>query len=108
MSVSKALEHSAMHCKKKLDLIWVESSHLEDEHKETNPAEYYKAWHSVSTANGILVPVGFLRIYFMNDSNIMFRAVSASVVPRVWSRVPNGPVRTMFLTWVFAWVCKWP
>lgn len=59
MSVSKALEHSAMHCKKKLDLIWVESSHLEDEHKETNPAEYYKAWHSVSTANGILVPVRF-------------------------------------------------
>jgi CTP synthase len=57
LSVIKALEHSAMHCQKKLSLIWVESSHLEEEHKEANPAEYYKAWHSVSTANGILVPV---------------------------------------------------
>ena len=57
MSVSKALEHSAMHCKKKLNLIWVESSHLENEHQDSNPAEYYKAWHSVSTASGILVPV---------------------------------------------------
>ena len=57
MSVSKALEHAAMHCKKKLDLIWVESSHLEDQHEQTNPAEYYKAWHAVSTASGIIVPV---------------------------------------------------
>ncbi|RJE20004.1 CTP synthase [Aspergillus sclerotialis] len=59
MSVSKALEHAAMHCKKKLDLIWVESSHLEDQHEQTNPAEYYKAWHAVSTASGIIVPGGF-------------------------------------------------
>lgn len=57
MSVSKALEHAAMHCKKKLDLIWVEASHLEDNHQQTNPAEYYKAWHAVSTASGIIIPV---------------------------------------------------
>lgn len=57
MSVTKALEHAAMHCKKKLHLIWVESSHLEENHEQTNPAEYYKAWHAVSTADGIIVPV---------------------------------------------------
>lgn len=57
MSVTKALEHAAMHCKKKLNLIWVESTHLEEEHKQKSPAEYYKAWHALSTANGILVPV---------------------------------------------------
>ncbi|KAF4215263.1 hypothetical protein CNMCM8980_010341 [Aspergillus fumigatiaffinis] len=80
MSVSKALEHSAMHCKKKLDLIWVESSHLEDEHKETNPAEYYKAWHSVSTANGILVPGGFGE-----------RGTEGMVKSAQWARTNNVP-----------------
>jgi CTP synthase len=59
LSVSKALEHAAMHCKKKLDLVWIDASHLEDATQETSPAEFYKAWHAVSTANGILVPGGF-------------------------------------------------
>lgn len=30
MSVIKSLEHAAMHCKKKLNLVWVDASHLED------------------------------------------------------------------------------
>lgn len=59
LSVSKALEHAAMHCKKKLDLLWIDASNLEEGTQETAPAEYYKAWHAVSTANGILVPGGF-------------------------------------------------
>ncbi|KAL2217334.1 CTP synthase [Thermoascus aurantiacus ATCC 26904] len=59
MSVIKALEHAAMHCKKKLDLIWVDASSLEDATQETSPAEYHKAWHSVCIADGILVPGGF-------------------------------------------------
>lgn len=59
MSVCKALEHAAMHCKKKLDLIWVDSSHLEDTTQQTSPADYHKAWHAVCMANGILVPGGF-------------------------------------------------
>lgn len=83
MSVSKALEHAAMHCKKKLDLIWVEASHLEDNHQQTNPAEYYKAWHAVSTASGIIVPVCLIYPQVPNTSNIAVRVVSASVAPRV-------------------------
>lgn len=59
LSVSKALEHAAMHCKKKLDLLWIDASNLEDSTQESAPAEYYKAWHAVSTAHGILVPGGF-------------------------------------------------
>ena len=42
-----------MHCRKKLNLIWIESTHLEDEHKTNNPAEYYSAWHNLTTANGV-------------------------------------------------------
>ncbi|KAI9929593.1 CTP synthase ura7 [Aspergillus wentii] len=80
MSVSKALEHSAMHCKKKLNLIWVESTHLEEEHKTANPAEYYKAWHSVSTANGILVPGGFGE-----------RGTEGMIKSAQWARTNNVP-----------------
>jgi CTP synthase len=59
MSVIKSLEHAAMHCKKKLNLIWVDASHLEDAAQESSPAEFHKAWHAVCTADGILVPGGF-------------------------------------------------
>ncbi|KAL3419251.1 CTP synthase [Phlyctema vagabunda] len=59
LSVIKSLEHSAMHCGKKLNLIWVDASNLEDQAKTENPAEFHKAWHEVCTANGILVPGGF-------------------------------------------------
>ena len=59
LSVIKALEHSAMRCAKKLNLIWVDASNLEDQTKTNNPAEFHKAWHEVCTADGILVPGGF-------------------------------------------------
>lgn len=58
-SVAKALEHAAMYCRKKLNLVWVDSSHLEDETKQDNAKDYYKAWHDLVDANGILVPGGF-------------------------------------------------
>jgi len=50
ISVSKALEHSAMYCRKKLELVWVDSSHLEDETQRDSPADFHKAWHAVCTA----------------------------------------------------------
>jgi CTP synthase len=59
LSVIKSLEHSAMRCGKKLELIWVDASNLEDQAKTDNPAEFHKAWHAVCTADGILVPGGF-------------------------------------------------
>jgi len=59
LSVIKSLEHSAMRCGKKLNLIWVNASNLEAQAQSDNPAEFHKAWHEVCTANGILVPGGF-------------------------------------------------
>ena len=59
LSVIKSLEHAAMACTKKLDLIWVDASHLENKTLQSSPADYHKAWHEVCTANGILVPGGF-------------------------------------------------
>ncbi|KAH8671785.1 CTP synthase-like protein [Tricladium varicosporioides] len=59
LSVIKSLEHSAMRCGKKLNLVWVDASNLEEQAKTENPAEFHKAWHAVCTADGILVPGGF-------------------------------------------------
>ena len=59
LSVIKSLEHAAMACTKKLNLIWVDASHLETQTLQSSPADYHKAWHEVCTANGILVPGGF-------------------------------------------------
>ncbi|KKA24765.1 CTP synthase [Rasamsonia emersonii CBS 393.64] len=59
LSVIKSLEHSAMACRRKLNIIWVDASHLEKTTGEANPEAYHKAWHEVCTADGILVPGGF-------------------------------------------------
>ncbi|KDQ60060.1 hypothetical protein JAAARDRAFT_594888 [Jaapia argillacea MUCL 33604] len=59
MSVVKALEHSAFRCHRKLVLQWVESSDLEPETQDGNPAKYHDAWRAVVGAGGILVPGGF-------------------------------------------------
>ena len=61
LSVIKSLEHACMACGSKLELLWVDASHLELESEQQHPAEYYKAWHSVTSADGILVPGYALR-----------------------------------------------
>ena len=59
LSVIKSLEHASMECGRKLEILWVEASLLEDKAKTRSPAEHYKAWHDVTSADGILVPGGF-------------------------------------------------
>lgn len=59
LSTIKALEHSSMRCRRKLEIVWVEASDLEHEIKETNKQIFEKAWNDVSTADGILIPGGF-------------------------------------------------
>ncbi|MCJ1313435.1 CTP synthase ura7 [Agyrium rufum] len=59
LSVIKSLEHAAMACAKKLNLVWVEASHLEQQTQQTAPADFHKAWTVICIAQGILVPGGF-------------------------------------------------
>jgi CTP synthase len=60
LSVVKALEHSAMRIRRKLQLLWIDSEDLEPTSKGgPAQAKYHKAWHEVSTAAGIIVPGGF-------------------------------------------------
>lgn len=59
MSVIKSLEHSAMACKRKLILVLVNASLLQEESTTSSSIEYDKAWETVKAADGILIPIGF-------------------------------------------------
>jgi CTP synthase len=59
LSVVKALEHSSMHLKRKLNLKWVDSEHLEPQTQTSSPVKFHQAWHDVCKASGIIVPGGF-------------------------------------------------
>jgi CTP synthase len=59
LSVIKSLEHSAMACQRKLNLLWVDASNLESATLSAHPESYHKAWHELCTADGVLVPGGF-------------------------------------------------
>lgn len=58
-SVKSSLEHAAMTCGRHLDLVWIDSSHLEKATLMTSDELYYKAWQQLCTADGVLVPGGF-------------------------------------------------
>ncbi|KAI5846480.1 CTP synthase [Morchella snyderi] len=80
LSVIKSLEHSAMRCGRKLNLIWVEAEALETQMGTLDPARYHKAWHDVCTANGVLVPGGF-----------GVRGTEGMIAAAKWARTNNTP-----------------
>lgn len=59
LSVIKSLEHSAMACGRKLNLVWIDASNLEQTSLQSSPESFHKAWHELCTADGVLVPGGF-------------------------------------------------
>jgi CTP synthase len=59
LSVRKSLEHSAMRCKRKLNLVSVDSEHLEHDMQQKDPTKYHNAWKAVCESQGVLVPGGF-------------------------------------------------
>ena len=59
LSVMKSLEHASMHCKRRLDIVWVEASHLQPETELDDPKLYQQSWGKIRESDGILVPGGF-------------------------------------------------
>ncbi|KAI0907286.1 CTP synthase N-terminus-domain-containing protein [Ustulina deusta] len=59
MSVTKALEHSSMHLRLNLKLLWIDAEHLEPGMKAADPEKYQEAWDTLHTASGLIVPGGF-------------------------------------------------
>ncbi|KAL8928108.1 MAG: hypothetical protein Q9172_001018 [Xanthocarpia lactea] len=80
LSVRKSLEHASMRCARKLEITWLNSSDLEPQTEITSPAAYHKAWGSLCTASGILVPGGFGQ-----------RGTEGMVAAAKWAREKNIP-----------------
>jgi CTP synthase len=53
LSVRKSLEHSAMRCRRKLNLISVDSRHLEHDMQQKDPTKYHNAWKAICEAQGV-------------------------------------------------------
>jgi len=59
LSVRKSMEHASMRCHRRLNLIPVDSEHLEEQTRQSEPAKHQAAWDAVRKAQGVLVPGGF-------------------------------------------------
>jgi CTP synthase len=80
ISVIKSLEHSAMACQRKLNLVWVDASHLEQATRDASPEQFHKAWHELCTADGVLVPGGFGQ-----------RGTEGMIAAATWARTKPKP-----------------
>ncbi|KAI9726617.1 MAG: CTP synthase ura7 [Chrysothrix sp. TS-e1954] len=81
LSVIKSLEHAAMHCRRKLNLVWVDASHLETTMRDADPAAFHKSWHDLCTADGIIIPGGFGT-----------RGTEGMIAAAKWARETKHPV----------------
>ncbi|KAI9671010.1 MAG: CTP synthase ura7 [Alyxoria varia] len=59
LSIKKSLEHATMHCKRKLDVMWVEASNLQPETEMDDPKLHQQSWRKIYESDGMLVPGGF-------------------------------------------------
>ncbi|KAJ3342571.1 CTP synthase ura7 [Gonapodya sp. JEL0774] len=88
ISVVKSLEHAALNINRKLDLHWIESEHLEESQRTSNPAVYHEAWKALCAASGILVPGGF-----------GYRGAEGKISAIKWAREHKVPFLGMFVAW---------
>ncbi|GAV56206.1 hypothetical protein ZYGR_0BA01120 [Zygosaccharomyces rouxii] len=80
LSVIKALEHSSMKCRTRLEILWVEATDLEFESQTTDKTKFHEAWKKISDADGILVPGGFGS-----------RGTEGMILAAKWARESNVP-----------------
>jgi len=63
LSVYKALQHASIACKRALDLVWIEATHLEpiqeNEPDQISEHEHQEAWKKLRSCHGVVVPGGF-------------------------------------------------
>ncbi|KAF7557038.1 hypothetical protein G7046_g6144 [Stylonectria norvegica] len=59
LSTIKSLEHSAMRCDRKVNIVWIDADNLEDAMLHSDAQKHYNAWSQLTSAAGVLVPGGF-------------------------------------------------
>ncbi|CAG7956490.1 unnamed protein product [Penicillium salamii] len=58
LSITKALEHAAMFCHKKVEIIWVDANDLDPAKMFTSPDKWHKSWYDLLSAEGVIMPGG--------------------------------------------------
>ncbi|KAB0800501.1 hypothetical protein PPYR_06241 [Photinus pyralis] len=58
-SVVKALQHAANSIGYKVNVVFIEASHLEKEMLSEDPVAYHEAWKQLCKSEGVIVPGGF-------------------------------------------------
>ena len=59
LSIISALKHACIQTNQKLRLEMIESTHLEEEHKDSFPEQHALAWRKLQESDALLVPGGF-------------------------------------------------
>uniref|UniRef100_A0A1L8DXU2 CTP synthase n=1 Tax=Nyssomyia neivai TaxID=330878 RepID=A0A1L8DXU2_9DIPT len=80
-SVAKALQHAAIASGYKLNLEFIDASHLEKQTKTEEPAKYHDAWMKLVSSKGVIVPGGFGS-----------RGIEGKINACEWCRTNNTPV----------------
>ncbi|CAM1502430.1 Fc.00g044140.m01.CDS01 [Cosmosporella sp. VM-42] len=80
MSLVKSLEHAAMHLRRNLDLIWVDSEHLDPAMEKAEPESWRNAWETLKSTSGLIIPGGFGE-----------RGVEGKMLASKWARENNVP-----------------
>jgi CTP synthase len=81
LSVTKSLFYASIHCDRRVEIVWIEASDLEQLTRETNSAAFLDAWTRLKSCQGILVPGGFgdrgiegmiLAVHYAREKKIPF------------------------------------
>ena len=59
LSISHNTLCNSIHLQIKVDVAWVDASHLEPDTQEKDRVAYEQAWEDLESASGVLVPGGF-------------------------------------------------
>jgi hypothetical protein len=60
-----------MRCDRKLDLVNVDSEHLEDAMMQKDPTKYHEAWNIVARVSGVRTPIcGIDRTFIAEYTNV--------------------------------------
>jgi len=59
LSVIKSIQHASFFVDEKVEIEWIDASHLEEKHKNISMEEYEKSWEILRSSDGVLVPGGF-------------------------------------------------
>eukprot|EP00048_Salpingoeca_helianthica_P012831 m.189318 g.189318 ORF g.189318 m.189318 type:complete len:192 (-) comp15425_c0_seq16:65-640(-) len=79
-SVVKSLWHSCLRAGRKLDLVWIEATDLEEPTLHSSPEAYHTAWSKLVGCSGVHVPGGFGN-----------RGITGMVAAARWARTKRIP-----------------